>query len=312
MARSHVLDWLAANHQVWYEQFLVLGDGGNEVSDLRRIDNSVIWFLMNSDSLNINYQNPSMHHLSRVGYLYFWRVFLERGFELSLQDVYKWAVFISKFANAQYMELFKRGLENNLASFSNNGTNDLKNQWWQTPEIVKKAPRREDVPKLLLKRKQNLADDLRRVYSELASLRDEKFDPERNDGVAQVAQALIERLDKKMAQLLADEKALDALPRKTQARMEIPVPLDAYWTLRPIVSIPWQPPKQQDQAFARIEQNLREQMAREPSSEGKRLIQNALVNFAKMKRLREMVWDKKFPFETFRHMMLDQIGRAHV
>ena len=86
---------------------------------------------------------------------------------------------------------------------------------------------------------------------------------------------------------------------------DLPVPLDAYWTLRPIVSIPWQPPKQQDQAFARIEQNLREQMAREPSSEGKRLIQNALVNFAKMKRLREMVWDKKFPFETFRHMMLD-------
>ena len=115
MAKNHVMSWLLANHQVHPDQFLVLPKEPGPVREILRIDNSVNWFLLGQDRIDIDYRTPVLHDFGNIGYLRFWQFFLSGKILISLPEIYQWARFVAGFPDSKYLEFFAPAIKHNLS-----------------------------------------------------------------------------------------------------------------------------------------------------------------------------------------------------
>ncbi len=75
-ATTHALDWLTLNHHVHFGQFILLAEGRSDGLAAARVDNSVNWFLINQDKLDIRYESPTLSHIYESGYTTLWLNYL--------------------------------------------------------------------------------------------------------------------------------------------------------------------------------------------------------------------------------------------
>jgi hypothetical protein len=307
MARTHVFSWLLTNNQLHADQYLILPSEGREIKGLVRVDNSMNWYLLGQDRLDIDYRVPMMHTFGSVGYLQFWRTYITRTINLDLPGLLSWADFIAHYPDAEYSKFFEAGIANGLKYMGNNGTGDIELLRWQVPELVSSIDAKRFLP-LILERKRKLSQDLRPVYEKVAKLRGEKVDWKRGENFGSIQARLLARLDQKIASARADSQALAAAGTPgTQKPLELPISLNGYRVLRDYMTDFWMPIPKQLEANRVSLRKLKEFARNAKAAPEREALKNAVANFMKVQRLHDMVVRKevKMKVPDFRKLTLD-------
>jgi hypothetical protein len=265
-ARNHVLSWLTANNNVHPGQFLHVYNENGEVRILR-IDNCVQWFLMKTDSLNIDYRTPVLLAMPEVGYTRFWRAFLQKNknkapsyfynklyidspelfkihlliksgleknsFNLDLAKIYQWASFIASFPDTEYVKFFEEGIKNNLVWFKNNGP--LLGEV-SLSDLMNDIEPSEFVP-LLLKRKNALNEDLKKFYEHLISVKQLKVEFVANKNFDKIEKEILKTFDQSDMQKKKLLDQLVAMPKIEQKEIAAPISLKTYYNFIETITV---------------------------------------------------------------------------
>jgi hypothetical protein len=287
LARSHLLDWLFANNQVHHGNFLILGDENQKPNGVLRIDNSINWFLMGQDRIDIDYVSPLAQGDLDAGYLLFWRNYLNRAFELPLAELLSWAHFVSGMPDEVFRSFLSKGIENNLEQLANNGGGVIgSNVWWQIPEVVALAPERF-LP-TLLERKNRLGRDAERVYGQLAKLRKESLPKPLAGGDELVVKRLRDRLGRLKASLEADKILIESAGKRSQQSLEMLTSINGYDVIRTLRGISNAPQEFKVKVLAESGEKLKALSLTTKFPLEKMALENAQSNLAKMKALAEI------------------------
>lgn len=253
LAKNHILSWLMANHQTYGRQFLITTNDGKTASGITRIDNGVEWFVIGTDSLDLDYEIPNLWHLPSVGNAGFWRAYLmkyipvkkmglnasqekrletaisKRKIDVDLNELYEWGHYISRFPNKTYREILQESISSDLAKLSNN--HNLSVNWMSAPEVMQQTKiNKANLVTALTMRRASLASDLEKFLNQVMAAQGTKFHTKRALNDSNAAKSLIEKLDKKIATAKNDLVEL-AKPEKSalmQADFELPVSFTAY------------------------------------------------------------------------------------
>jgi len=204
---AQLLGWITANHHVHTRQFVVTRKG-RSVDRVYRIDNTVEWYLVGSDSLAADYVTPLLArklYTTRLGYSWMWRSFRESVIDLPLTETYALARFIAEFPDEVFVESFLPGIENDYRFFTNVPHSVRLSQLASNfvPEGEK-----ERFLERLLRRKRSLPEDTGTLFDEQLAARGVEADY--RDGpsprtigeqLCALLQARIEELEQRSAEL---------------------------------------------------------------------------------------------------------------
>jgi len=237
VAKNHLLSWLIANHHVHQGQFLV--SSGNHASTsnrLFRVDNSIQWFLIGRDPFDINYQPAHMWEIPLTGYYRFWRSFLNGKFDFSLQEVYEWAYFISKFPRKKYGSFFQLAIENKLRHLANNGHDPNEPFFLKMyPDLFPLVDEKTFLPSLL-KRKENLLTDISPLYSKLLKIRGEHaLQQPSKEHLVGIGDFLIKNLEDKTNYQKIIQNKIGLVEGGTEVKVEFLTSFEAYPYLRSVL-----------------------------------------------------------------------------
>lgn len=253
-AKNHVMSWLIAGHHVHPNQFIVIKEPSDKlqktnekIKQVIRIDNSIEWYLLGHDRLDINYMTPILLPTllgSRNGYYSFWRAYLNGKIEVPFQKIYDWAGFVSDFPDDVYRSFFSQGVARNFDTYGNNGVvpESLIIREF-LPDLYLRRIHYEDVIPTFLKRKNELRSDLKKLYENVSLLRHTPVDlSELRENRALFGEYIRNQslhFDERLKELQAESRQLSAfINHKTQDLIDLNIEasLEAFREIRPCLT----------------------------------------------------------------------------
>lgn len=306
LAKSHVISWLLANHQVHYDQFLVLGPSGSApATGILRIDNSINWFLLGQDRIDIDYRTPILQDFGNVGYYQFWQNFIGGKIQFSLPAVYQWARLIADFPDEAYRDFFTTGIEHGLDQLANNGAGDTEGFRAAYPDVMARAPRKGDVLRRLVERKHNLPRDLGALYRDIAAWRGEASDIDGGWDPGRIAAELAARLDRMTAEVRAREASPEMAGRAEQPALRVQLSMKALKGIRRIAKLMHLPARERELELDEVRW-LVEKVALEAAiPEEKAAARAAIRNLEKFRVAMEAVQEGRVSKIDFQDVSLD-------
>lgn len=225
LAKSHLLGWLLTNHHVHIRQFIMV-DMGNQ-HRLMRIDNSVEWRLIKTDSLDMNYVSPLLWLSRMPGYSELWRTVIHRR-AINFHKLLSYAKFIQDMPNDLFLGFYKLLLDNHLKLSHNKSEHENRSL---LPEIDHNLTV-EEYKSLLLTRKNNLYHDYNKFFEGIKSL-SSKYYKQPTFGEVDyqlVVNEIISSLDKELDYEESIEASLQEISsiKKEQTKIDINFSLDAF------------------------------------------------------------------------------------
>ena len=180
---DHLLSYLTTNHHVFVGQYIVKNKSDNKLN-IYRVDNSINWILLSSDSLSPSYRSPMLNHIPYAGFVEFWKQYLfaspqfistseklfqtriyETHFDLNFTQTINLANLASRLPDDFYKKFFDEIIKNNFKYASNNEFTSL---GVMAPyEFLKSTPDKNFLEHIV-KRKNNLFKDYKSFLKDLS------------------------------------------------------------------------------------------------------------------------------------------------
>ena len=158
----HLFGWILTNHQVHQRQFIMVEN--SNLPTLYRIDNSVEWKLIKTDSLDMQYVTPLLWLSLLPGYSEFWRTIIKHR-KINYSKLLAFAKLITHMPEEHFLSFFTPVLSNNM-NFSLNKKEEEFNSL--LPEIESFS--QEEYEELLKTRKIKVFDNYKQYLEQINSL----------------------------------------------------------------------------------------------------------------------------------------------
>ncbi|MCB9026740.1 MAG: hypothetical protein H6625_10510 [Bdellovibrionaceae bacterium] len=170
LARTHLLSWLTLNHHVHPRQFIFVVEEPTDEPQIMRVDNAVEWYLIQSDSLELQYESPILWQVRQAGYGGYWRSVIVKN-DINYTELLSLAEYINKMPDDLYIRLFKNLLDHNMLYSSDKPLEENKALF---PEIdYDLSP--DEFKKLLLERKNKILKDYKAFLGNIRKLAEKHY-----------------------------------------------------------------------------------------------------------------------------------------
>ena len=104
LLETYVFHWVTANIDDEFNNFIITGN--DEIKEILRVDNSILWNLLDSQDLRHDYFPPWAKDPYFHCYYTLWKNYLSGKISLRLRENYEFAIFVSNFPDEFFKEIF--------------------------------------------------------------------------------------------------------------------------------------------------------------------------------------------------------------
>ncbi len=205
---NHLLAWVAANSHIHPRQFLVVPGNSSNENRVVRIDNTIEWFTVGRDALNVDYRCPSLHDVAGAGWAEFLRLYMRGLIDIDFTQARDIGLLIQSLPDEYFSSFFKVDSVEELFSMQSINI-DSYNAHTLYPDLFTEP--NLNFYKTLLERKSMASYEVFDFYLDISKYRDDGPSPSLLTPLRDISDIVEERINALEIELLNQRERRNSL-----------------------------------------------------------------------------------------------------